>query len=222
MSAFVSFPYSDRIELLVDGATCLPSGAFLKATDKVRVSPFAPLVVTGRGNHADLERLAECVILLSSCGSVDETLAALSDVLEAVRSEPGEAPANHFELVVVCYSETSGPRHFVFKSFDFDDLPAWTLVDYTGQVLGGGPDFDGAELLATGLTAADFADGAAGAGVAIMEFMRGIPGRNERDPNGVRGFWVGGHVDHAVVGADGVVVTRVKHWPDVPFQQIQP
>lgn len=220
MSAFLSFPYPDRIELLADGATCLPSGAFLKATDKIRVSPFVPLVVTGRGWHRDIERLAECIILLSSCGSVDETLAAVVDVLEDVRSEPGETQA--FELVIAAYSETTGPRHMVFKSFAFDDMPAWTLVDYTGQVLGGGPDFDEADLLATGLAAADFADGAQGGGVALMEFMRGIPGRNERDPTGVRGYWIGGHVDHAVVGANGVVVTRVKEWPDTPFRKIDP
>jgi hypothetical protein len=225
MSAFISFPYPDRIELLVDGATCTPNAILIAATDKLVVSPYVPLAITGRGRHGDVRSMAGSIVKLSACGSVDETFDAIIASLEEVRHEIPSGIASvgeHFEIVVAAYSEVTGPRHVVLKSFGTDHQPAWTLIDYTAQVLGGGPDFDVADLLATGLSQSDFVDGAAVGGLRTMEFMRSKPGRNEQREDSVYGYWVGGHVDHAVICADGVSVTRLKTWPDMPGHLINP
>jgi hypothetical protein len=222
MSAFLSFPFADRIELLADGATCLPSGAFIKATDKITASPYVPLAVTGRGQHGDLRKLTEIIIRLSACGSVDDTIDAIAGSLDDVRDDPGEQPAHNFEIVIAAFSETRGPCHYMFSSFEGEGRPAWTLLDWSGEVIGGGPTFTEADIAATGLNAESFADGAAAPGLVLMEHMRRQPGSDWTNPNGVHAYWIGGHVDHAVISAEGVTITRIREWQDQPFRPIDP
>lgn len=208
MSAFLAFPYADRVELLADGATCLPSGRLIAATDKIAAAPCVPLAITGRGRYRDIGAITADIIALSACGSVDDTLAALAGRLPDYRDNGG------LEVVVAAYSETRGPVTFAFRSFDSDDWPAWSLRDFTGQLFGGGPEIAVTDVTAAGLDAATFAHGAAEGGLALMEIMRRTPGRDWTSQSSAEGYWIGGHVDHAVIDADGVRVARLLEWPD--------
>jgi hypothetical protein len=223
VTAFLSFPYADRIELLADGAACLPSGVLIAATDKIVVSPHLPIAMVGRGNHGDLRTMTGAILRLCECGSVDETLNQLAGALADVRAEPGEPPDQHFEIAIAAYSESRGPMHFILSSFDAgEERPSWTLLDWSGQMIGGGPVLAADEVTAAGLGEASFAAGAADCGLALMELMRAKPGSDPTRPDGVHGYWIGSHVDHAVVSAAGVKVKRLKTWPDPLFKPIEP
>lgn len=222
MTAFLSFPYPDRVELLTDGATCLPNGLLIAATDKIVVSPHVPLAVVGRGNHGDLVKMSDAIMLLSACGSVDDALEQLAGALDDVRADPGEPPDQHFELVVAAFSETRGPCHFVLNSYGGPELPAWTLLDRSNEMIGGGNVPSQADVEAAGLTADTFANGAAVGGLALMELMRRLPGKDETREGSTQGYWIGCHVDHAVISAAGVTVTRLHTWPDQLFKPIEP
>lgn len=222
MTAFLALPYADRIELLADGATCLPNGMLIAATDKIVASEYVPLAMVGRGNHGDLRTMTDAILKLTACGSVDDTIEQLVGALEDVRSEPGEPPDQHSEIVVAAVSETRGPCQFMLNSFEGRDRPAWTLIDRSGEMIGGGNLPSKADIAAAGLDAETFADGAAVGGLALMEIMRRLPGKDETRDGATDGYWIGCHVDHAVVSADGVTVTRIQTWPDELFKLIDP
>lgn len=222
MTAFLSFPYADRIELLADGATCLPNGMLIAATDKIVVSDHVPLAMMGRGNHGDLRTMTDAILKLATCGSVDDTLEQLVAALEDVRSEPGEPPDQHFEIVIAAFSETRGPCQFVLNSFEAEGRPSWTLIERSGEMIGGGNLPSKTDIAAAGLDAETFSDGAAVGGLALMEMMRRIPGSDSTREGAVHAFWIGSHVDHAVIRAAGVTVTRLRTWPDERFKPIDP
>lgn len=222
MTAFLALPYADRIELLADGATCLPNGMLIAATDKIVASEHVPLAMVGRGNHGDLRTMTDAILKLATCGSVDATLEQLVGALEDVRSEPGDLPDQHFEIIIAAFSETRGPCQFVLNSFEREGRPSWTLIDRSGEMIGGGNLPEQSDIAAAGLDAETFVDGAAVGGLALMEMMRRIPGSDFTRHGATHGYWIGCHVDHAVVSADGVTVTRIQTWPDELFKLIDP
>ena len=222
MTAYLGFPYPDRIELLADGATCLPSGMLVAATDKIVVSSHLPMAMVGRGLHRDLRQITDAIVTLSSCGSVDDTLDALAGSLDDVRTDPGEPPDQNFEIVIAAYSESRGALQYVLRSYELNGEPSWALIDKSGQMIGGGEMPSPQDVIDASLTAETFAIGAAEGGLALMEIMRRIPGSDPTREGATHGFWIGCHVDHAVVSADGVKVRRLRTWPDQLFRSIDP
>jgi hypothetical protein len=222
MTAFISFPFADRIELFADGASCLPNGLLIAKTEKIRVSPFLPLAVVGRGAHRDTERMADLILKLATVGSVDEVIEAVRDSIDDMRAEGNDDDGPHFEVAIACFSETTGPRHFEIHSYAGGDLPAWTLNDHSETLMGGGAYLSAEELAPLGLGPESLAAGATEAAIAIMEKMRTKSGRDETRADAQEAFWIGGHVDRATISADGVAVDRVHEWSDQLFQMIKP
>jgi hypothetical protein len=222
MSAFLSFPFADRIELFADGASCLPNGVLIAKTEKIRVSPFLPLAVVGRGGHRDIERMADLILKLAAVGTVDEVIEAVRESVDNVRVEGVDDKAPHFEFAIACFSEATGPRQFEIHSYAGGDLPEWTLNEQTGSLLGGGAYLTPEEVALLGLGPESLAAGATEAAIAIMEKMRTKSGRDETRADAQEAFWIGGHIDRAIISADGVAVDRVHEWPDQLFQRIVP
>jgi len=222
MSAFLSVAYDDRVELVVDGACCLPSGLLIAAVDKIVTSPHVPMAITGRGRHIDLQRIAAKIIDLSACGSVDATLDMLVESLVSLAAEPGDVP-QHLEMAIAAISERDGPSSFYFASFPQDAIPALTLWKWDrGAPSGGGPIVPEDQLRDAGLTADAFADGIAAPGLKLLQLARAIPDSDPTNPDGRHAYWIGAHVDHAVVTKDGVSVNRIHEWPDHLLQPIRP
>ena len=104
-------PYADRIELLADGATCLPTGLLIAASDKVVVSPHLPFAIVGRGSIPDLKLMEAIVIELTAWGDVDDTLRRLTTMLESNRPDVGA-----LEMAIACVSERDGPLPLMFRT----------------------------------------------------------------------------------------------------------
>lgn len=184
------------------------------------------MMIVGRGAHKDLQQLEQAIVGLSQCGSVDATIDMLAESLGAIASDLGETP-RHFEIVVAAISETKGPRNYFFTSYAREDspygpIPAYTLYDWGGLPIGGGPEPTAEQYEQIGITAEAFETGLAEPGLRLMELLRTIPGSDPTNPNSVHGHWIGGHVDHAVLTAEGVTITRLREWPDQPFKLIRP
>lgn len=222
MSAFISLPYADRVEILTDGATCFPSGRLLAKTCKVTASQHVPMVITGRGNYGDLEQIAEAILGATECGSFDATIDALVDALGA-----GSFVKRHYayEVVIAGISEAYGPRHYFFRSEPTPETPfgavaPFTLVDWGGMPLVGGAVMTDEELAAADVTRQSFESGLRDVGIPLFEIMRG----NSKDgtPEFGDAYWIGAHIDHTVVDASGVRIERIHEWPDKLFEVISP
>jgi len=222
MTAFLSLPYSDRVEILTDGATCFPSGRLLAKTNKVAASPHIPLAVTGRGNHGDLRRITAAIMDASECGSFDGTITAVVELLEAGKFRER---TSEFEVVLAGMSETAGPQQFIFKSGQwpvspFGPVAPFTVVNWGAAPLVGSVELTEYDLAEAGITVASFAAGLADVGIPLFEAMRQ---RSRGDtPETEHAFWIGAHVDHTVIDADGVRTTRIHEWPDKHFEFIAP
>lgn len=220
MSAFVSMVYPDRVEMLTDGATCLPSGTLIHRTDKVRASHRVPMAITGRGRHEDVARFADAILDLTKTLTVDETLEAVAAALDAGVFQETDQP---YEIVLACISESCGPRQLVFTSMARPDaepsVEAFKLHDLTElRMIAGGVPIIPEDV--PGVTATDIGTGLRAVGVPLFEAMRR---RGKGDAwGGGEAYWIGGHIDWTVVDADGVRTERIHEWPDQLFQMIQP
>lgn len=215
MSAFYAVAYSDRIELLTDGAVYAEDGTLVDIRQKVWTSEYAPVAVTGRGNVDVVTGFASAILCLAVCGSFDATIAAVQDLLDR-RSEKGVP--DDVEMLICGISETGGPRIFYLVTRDVHDagIEPWRLVD-VGQELGGGNPLTEDER--AGL---DASDGLLGIAVPLFEAMRSKRGINPARPDLPDHYGIGGHIDLTVVAPGGCTVERIHEWPDVVGEKIDP
>lgn len=211
MSVVLATEYPDRIEMAADGGTWNQHGVLIGLTDKLRASATLPLLVTGVGDRDELETLAQYVLTEAEGRTVDQTIDALTTGLQ---DRPEISSPIRWELVIGGWSETRGPCVWRMRSLLLTDqqLPALrrNISDYVAL----GPELTGDELLACGWRTDDFSAGL----VSQFEAMRAKSGASLPDlAPGMKmppGHYVAGHVDHAVITAEGVVIRRVHEWSD--------
>ncbi len=216
MSAILATRYSDRVEMATDGGVFDQHGNLTGKKSKLCASPSAPLVAGGVGGDGEVSRLTQFAAWATIGRTVDETIDWLA---QSLPDRPEVTSPIPFEIVIACLSEQYGPQIWRFRSFHPDrPLPALRL-EWLGDVALG-PALTVDDMRAAGYYPEDFRRTAIG----FMKAMRAKPCRPEFYPGGeiAEGHYVGAHVDHAVITADGVTVERVLEWPDVVGEKIRP
>ncbi len=88
MTAYILKPYSDRVEILSDGANYLPDGTVTGFREKVMTSPIVPLAVVGSGSVPVIDVLTDVIFVAAKAiKSVDDTLAILASSLSVIKAE---------------------------------------------------------------------------------------------------------------------------------------
>lgn len=218
MSAFIALAYNDRVEILSDGACCTPEGIFIRAQRKIWAAPELPLAVTAVGAVSEIDPLVSIIMEACRFGSVDTAL----DLLRTGFEKFGPVDCERkYVIVIACVSERFGPTIWTYANRPLGDAPMHRLHLSRGAE-SMGPGLDAAEVEAIGLPHDWANDGLRAHGLDLFEAMRRKPGSSPFEPEREPGFYIGGHVDHAVVSAEGVSVERIREWPDVPGERIAP
>lgn len=210
MTAFIALKYPDRVELMADGAVYAEDGTLMDI--RTKIAKGRSMAIVTRGNATSGKLVADAIAIRSLASSFDETMEWLQETLSA---RSGQVPEFGFEILICGISEVEGPIIlYATTNAYMDGIPAWTLLN-VGTNAFGGHDVP--------LVEADFEQGMFPAGVAALNLMRQSPGVNPVKPDLPAVYGVGGHIDHAVVRADGVTLERVHEWPeDVVGQKIEP
>ncbi|MBZ9816936.1 hypothetical protein [Mesorhizobium sp. CA7] len=214
MSAFFAAAYTDRIEILTDGATYRDDGTLTDIGSKIFASDETPLAVTGRGETLTVAVFCAAVLAFS-CGGFDACLVRLSAFL-AKRQSIG-VPGN-CEILIAGISETNGPQLWFFATHNGYPRFEPYMLHNVGPEFGGGNPLTEEEV--AGLPSAE--SGLAELAVPLFEAMRSKPGFNPAAPHMPAIFGIGGHIDRTVVTADGATTTRLHTWPDAVGEKIDP
>lgn len=220
MTAFVISPYADRVEILSDGAQYTAGGIYLGAAEKVITSDAVPLAVVGSGVVAEIAALANVVMKAAAvAGSVDDTLTLLGDALAEIGENPKLGAG--LRMAIGAISETRGPVCFVFSTFTD---PASTAKPFELQRMtrcfAQGATPSGEDLVAYGPLGIE--EGLETDAAFIFESMRRQKMKNPASPEREPFYSVGGHVDLTIVRASGYERRRLREWPDVIGQKIDP
>ena len=217
MSAFIAVAYENRVELLTDGAICDEMGILTDVRCKVWHSDKVPIAVTGRGSSVAVETV--CMAIVAAAELLGGFDPAMSWLIDALAERQGIGGENPIEIVITGIAESRGPVVLYFNTAEgqlFEGAPVapWVLVDMEGWVAAPVPsEIDTA--LVEGLA---FVVG----GSLAMEAMRKTLVAHAFVAGSSKQYVVGGCIDHTVIEADGVDVTRVHIWPDVIGEPIDP
>lgn len=221
MSAFLSHLYADRIEILTDGAIYNEDGIILDFREKLYRFQNAPAALTVRGAGEPMAFIGQALdmVAMLSGGSFDAVLAFLPRMLDRLKTDGAGAD---FEMLIAGISEAEGPMHVYFTTASYvaeiEACKLYRMADFCG----GGIVVPANEQDAAGITQAALRDTFAETGTAYMELMRRHKGPNPVRPDLPEFHGIGGHVDHTVIRADGVTTTRLRTWPDVIGERINP
>src|SRR5690606_37863767 len=103
MSAYMGAVYTDRVELVTDGATYMPDGTMVQFTEKVIRSDHVPAAITARGRLRDTTPLQLRLLgWFQDLGTFDGAMAAFQAHLDDLR-ERGCGPC---EVAVAGLSES--------------------------------------------------------------------------------------------------------------------
>ncbi|WP_105370603.1 hypothetical protein [Neorhizobium huautlense] len=220
MSAYMSICYEDRIELLTDGAVYTPDGVLVETAEKVRRSSRWPLAITGRGSSAIVDILASYIETLGEMSAtVNEVISRLQIWLDGRKLKGSPEP---FEILIAAFVDDAGPVNLYFSSERMiDGVEPW-VIHTMGTEFGGGPAFSLDELRAAGISIESLSAGLEEAGADLMEMMRHRKGGNPAAPHLSEVYGIGGHVDLTVIRLDGVTTKRLRTWPDVIGEKIDP
>jgi hypothetical protein len=220
MSAYVCIAYEDRIEMLTDGAIYNEDGILLEAAEKVSRSERLPIAVTGRGSSDVVNLFAAYIVALTQFSkSVAEVFSRLETNLESQKSKLGVPP---FEIVICAIHEEQGPLTIRFSSVALGDgLEPWTLYALGREVIGG-PLIDLDDIRAGGVSIESLCQGLEDQGADLMEILRLRKAGNPAESLLPDVYGIGCHVDHTVIRAAGVTTKRIRTWPDVIGQPIDP
>lgn len=217
MTGYILKTYPDRVEIASDGAIYDLDGVVLGSRYKVRVADDLPLAVMGSGGTQAIEIISDLIMLAARVtSSVDETLSLLAGSLEQCAQAASEDYP--LRIVIAAISETRGPTTLLFTMIGADgDMPAFQLQEKpNGFGMGALPG--GGELLAMGLKGQTLEDDAP----PLFEYMRRAKLPTPGDPDREPGYKIGGHLDLTVVRPDGVTTKRLRTWPDVIGEKIDP
>lgn len=225
MSAFIATCFTDRVELLTDGAFYADDGTLLEIASKVYPATSKPFVVTGRGaTHVVCGFAAWINSIADAAPTVDDAISELASSLKSLRDgKDGVAreAKSHAEMVIACMSEGLGPIIYYLSTGDFyEKLEPWVL--HCSQDLGGGPMPSMDEIAKIEGMSDTHKDGLAKVGVPIFELMRAMKGPNPTNPAKPEIYGIGGMVELTKVSAEGVTTQTLKTWPDQVGQKIEP
>lgn len=217
MSAFYAVLHDDKIELLTDGAVYEDDGVLTAIRRKVWYSDKIPMAITGRGASKAVEFTAMAFLLTDVFGSVDKVIEGIPALLDKMAEKTAAATRPRMiEMVIATISETRGPVLLYAantNAYGLDWLEPFKLYD-VGREWGGGTPAD--------ISGIDASDGLHGCGAELFERMRRIPGPSAERPDLPDIYGIGGHVDLTTVRTSGVTVERLRTWPDVIGEKIDP
>ncbi|AIC27060.1 hypothetical protein IE4771_CH01943 [Rhizobium etli bv. mimosae str. IE4771] len=219
MTAYILKPYSDRVEILSDGANYLPDGTVTGFREKVMTSPIVPLAVVGSGSVPVIDVLTDVIFVAAKAiKSVDDTLAILASSLSVIKAEgfAGDGPAR---MAIGAISETRGPVTFFFSTFDDVDGPAAFELHDRPHGFGQGEYPPPEEMVAAGWS---HTAPLAAYGAFLFEYMRARRRPNPAYPDASEIYSIGGHLDLTTVHANGYERRRLVTWPDTIGQKIDP
>ncbi len=223
MSAFYSFVYRDKVQLLTDGGFFDESGILRAVGRKVFAFEDLPLAVTGRGSSTDrvFEVIGDIMAIVSGMSPFDDADPVLSIIgryFTSLRNRYGTFDA---EFLIAAYSKTQGPCHFVVACHEHWGVKSFELLS-PGSQIGAGPQIDLGDIAHLNLSSDEISspDFPERWGIEVLEAMRGklasVPGM-EREFYGV-----GGQCDLTTVSADGVRITTLGRWDDEVGQPVDP
>jgi hypothetical protein len=217
VTCFASVALDDRVEVLVDSATVNAETLALESIiPKVIHAGKLPLVVAGRGPIVALSFVAQKLIELSACGSVDDTLAAFQTWL-AEQRDAGTAFPQGCDLLLAGIRDDGTPVHYAVI---LTETPGSGLLDalytepWTITVIPkfyAGTPLDGADFAAAGLRFEHFDEGLREPGVRLMQAARA----KELEWNGKPLVACGGTLMLVTVRAGGVTYEPLGMWPDM-------
>ncbi|WP_112308640.1 hypothetical protein [Pseudogemmobacter bohemicus] len=222
MSAFFSFRYPDRIQILTDGGFFDETGNLWLIARKAFAASGMALAVTGRGDSASFV-LGTCVDLINHCdaltaygGSVDSALVAIRRHFERLGAD-GFVPA---EFLIAAFSETEGPQHYLVQLHGRYALPSFELVNAGDQIAAGSSisweDLSHLELDAKAVACPDFPEQY---GAEIIGAMRG----KRAEVPGVKLpiYGIGGHACLTTVSESGVLIRDLcQFWKSAVARRI--
>ncbi|HEV7344542.1 MAG TPA: hypothetical protein VGN60_02800 [Devosia sp.] len=223
MSLFVSFPYEDRIELLTDAASYLPTGLLMMTHSKVRTSKTVPMAVTGRGHSVEIDSMINaCLSYAEDAGSFGQAMIAIEREFDEWRAA-SEYTGNAFQLYIAGHIEGHGLAQYQICSIP--DYPLKGMepmrVNTLYGVIYAGPDTD-AERIADILSEDRLRAGAREFGPDLCQYLRGLKDHSPQDPLKRKMHGIGGHIDLTTITATGATTERLLTWPDRPFMMIDP
>lgn len=220
MTAFIIGPYSDRVEILSDGAHYTPDGIVLGTAYKVYASDIVPLAVVGSGAVSDIALMADTILAAAAAtGSVDAALKLLAGALSGI----GESPNldTGLRIAIGAISEAEGPICYVFSTFaDPGSAIGAFELRRMPRVFAQGAAPTGADFASYG--ALSLESGLERDAVFMFDAMRRQTMTNPANPHREPLHTVGGHIDLTVIRADGITTKRLHTWPDVVGEKITP
>lgn len=225
MTAYFAVPYSDRIELMADGACCDPQGTLLEAVDKIWPVPGKPVALTARGSLGQIRPFCrDAIATFENTDTVDEALERLARTMPI---HPAILYPYGFEVVIAAISEKLGPTLWYYSNNRADGplgpetIPPMKLVRWQ-SIAAGGSGLNAEEVAELGIARHSTAEGARTLGMHLMEAWRKKSVVPMNEPNGIAQHGIGCHVDHATITASGVKIERIHTWPDEIGKPITP
>lgn len=224
MSAVYAVKYSDRIEVLTDGARYLDDGRITEITSKIWQIGTLPMVFTGRGNTCVIEAVKACLNIISFGSTFDASIECFREMLEARQNQ--DINTTPIDGTIAGLSEMLGPVIYYFHTYReegdyFQGLAPFVLHEIESE-FAGGPAPSPRSMRDSGLPMFWALDDAAEYGVKFFEAMRRTPGRHLGHQDKPELYMVGGKVDHTIVTANGVTTACLHEWPDKVGQPIMP
>lgn len=217
MSAFAAIAYEDRVEVIADGAIVDQQNRLVLVEQKVLVSEHIPLAFSVRGQFGLCKLLWWELERIAACGSFDETIAAYQDYLTNGTSLFRERKMGS-DAVIAGISESAGPVLGWFTTWEGQNEVEPYLIIEPGAYCSGSPEPSKEVLAEAGFPDRFQNERLSECGADLMETVRQTP----IDRDGVKAFSVGGHVDCAIIDANGSRVERLRTWPDEIGKPINP
>lgn len=218
MSAYYAVAYPDRVEIATDGALYRDDGTIYDLALKCWHSDRLPLAFAGRGNATMVDGIGLMLDVLTPFGSVDMVLEVFGKSLsrnERLREIP-------IDGVIGSISDAGTPQLHWFTTYDgFEGFEPLRLYD-VGKEWAGAPSPSPDVLAEYGFPERMATETLAEAGADLFEAFRRTKMVHLAHPEQPKLYAVGGHVDLTTVRAEGVSVERLRTWPDVAGEKIEP
>jgi hypothetical protein len=114
------------------------------------------------------------------------------------------------------------PMNLYFSTHPIiEGVEPW-VIHKMGPEFGGGPDITLDDIPSAGIPIESLSAGLEERGADLMEIMRKRKAGNPANALLPDVYGIGGHVDLTVVRTDGVTTKRLRTWPDVLGEKIEP
>ncbi len=223
MSAFFSFRYPDRVQVLTDGAWLAPDGRLLCVDRKILTFPNHKLAMTGRGTDArQVFEVVQKSLFIAETEAVGRTVDELLDMVQLLFDVLSERGLFDAEFLIAAWSESRGAVHFFVPCHRNRPEPEPFQFHAMGAQICAGPKvvWDDLKHLNLPPSAINEPEFPALHGAEIMSIMRSrpdlVPGADL--PRHV----IGGHCELTTVAASGVTSKILCRWDEPINAPIDP